>query len=160
MSLIHTPNSSLQHILSLLSALLFHKLSGNGFQCRRFLNFHVHVLTGWRLSHNYPSSKLVLTITPSMDCTENTSPNSSSIVVSCCCCTDRVENIALWLVHWCLLGICCLATGIVYSHYIAASQHATILTQKCLLSFISESSVFLSKHKKTTITIILSPVLA
>jgi hypothetical protein len=46
--------------------------------------------------------------------TENTSPNSS-IVASRSCRTDLVENTAYKLVHWCVLEICCLPTGVIYS---------------------------------------------
>jgi hypothetical protein len=62
--LIHIPSSSPQHVLSLLSLLCFHQLSGNGFQRRRFLKFCVHVLTDRRLSHNQLKSRLFLLKTP------------------------------------------------------------------------------------------------
>jgi hypothetical protein len=44
---------------------------------------------------------------------ENTASNSS-IVSSRSCRTDRVENISSQLVHWCVLGICCLAMDVFY----------------------------------------------
>jgi hypothetical protein len=57
--------SSLQHVLNRLSLLCVHlSLSINGFQCRRSLEFRVHVLTGRQLSHNSPNSRLVLHLTP------------------------------------------------------------------------------------------------
>jgi hypothetical protein len=40
--------------------------------------------------------------------------NCSSIVASRSRRTGRVENTASQLVHWCVLGMCCLATGVVY----------------------------------------------
>jgi hypothetical protein len=48
----HTLSISVQHVLSLHSLLCLHWLSGNGFQHRRSLNFHVHILTGRQLFHN------------------------------------------------------------------------------------------------------------
>jgi hypothetical protein len=45
LSLIHTLRSSVQHVLSLLSLLYVHRLSGNGFQHRRSLKFCVHGFT-------------------------------------------------------------------------------------------------------------------
>jgi hypothetical protein len=52
--------------------------------------------------------------------------NSSYTVTSHRCRTDRVENTASQLVHWCVSGICCLATAVVYSHYLAMGLHITI----------------------------------
>jgi hypothetical protein len=49
-----------------------------------------------------------------MDRVENTASNNSSIVASRNCRTDHVENTASQLAHWCVLGICCLPTGVVY----------------------------------------------
>jgi hypothetical protein len=49
-----------------------------------------------------------------MDRIQNTASNSYSIVASRSCGTNRVENTSSQLVYWCMLGICCLATGIVY----------------------------------------------
>jgi hypothetical protein len=43
LSLVHTICSSLQHVLILLSVLFVHRLlSGNGYRCRRSLNFRLH----------------------------------------------------------------------------------------------------------------------
>jgi hypothetical protein len=52
-------------------------------------------------------------------------PKKSSIVASRSYRTDRVENTSSQLVHGCVLGICCLATGVVYSHYSSRGVHAT-----------------------------------
>jgi hypothetical protein len=45
---------------------------------------------------------------------ENTASNGSSTVESRSYRTDLVENTASQLVHWYVLGICCLATDVVY----------------------------------------------
>jgi hypothetical protein len=58
---------------------------------------------------------IVLVITLGADCLENTS--SINYIVSRSFCTDCLENIASQLVHWGVLGTCCIATGL----------HATIL---------------------------------
>jgi hypothetical protein len=39
----------------------------------------------------------------------------------------RTENASSQLVNWCVLGICCLATGVIYSHYLATGLDATEL---------------------------------
>jgi hypothetical protein len=44
---------------------------------------------------------------------ENTA-SSNSIAASCSCLMDHIENTTSLLVNWCVLGICCIATGIVY----------------------------------------------
>lgn len=44
---------------------------------------------------------------------KNTASNSSSVVELRRCCTDRLESTASTLVHLCMLGTCCLATGVV-----------------------------------------------
>jgi hypothetical protein len=49
-----------------------------------------------------------------MDHVENTASNCSSIAVSRSCHIDCVVNAASQLVHWCVLGICFLASGVVY----------------------------------------------
>jgi hypothetical protein len=59
---------------------------------------------------------------------ENTFSNSSSIVALRSCFTDSVDHTASQLVHWCVLGKCCLATKVIYSHYLATGLHATIHT--------------------------------
>jgi hypothetical protein len=41
----------------------------------------------------------------------------SSVDASRKCRTDDVRNTSSKLVHWCLLGICCLATDVVYRVY-------------------------------------------
>jgi hypothetical protein len=51
--LIYTFYNSLQQALSLLNLLHLQRLwSLSGFQRRSSFSFHVHVITGWRLSHN------------------------------------------------------------------------------------------------------------
>jgi hypothetical protein len=45
LSLIQTFWSSLQHTLSHLNLLCLHQVSGNSFQCRRFLSFHIQHLS-------------------------------------------------------------------------------------------------------------------
>jgi hypothetical protein len=45
---------------------------------------------------------------------ENTASNVSSTVASHSCRSDCVRDTSSLLVYWCVLGICCLATGVVY----------------------------------------------
>jgi hypothetical protein len=103
------------------SSQYLHQLSpGNS-----FLSFHVHVLTGWWLSHNLPPTLLSAIsrlacihsfstlCSLSTDRIESTSLNSC-IVTSHSYRTDRVENIASQLLHCSVLRICCLATGVVW----------------------------------------------
>jgi hypothetical protein len=63
-----------------------------------------------------------------MDRTENTSPNSSSIVASRSCRTDHVENTVSQLVHWCVLGTCCLATGLHATVFLSSTEYETVST--------------------------------
>jgi hypothetical protein len=104
------------YALRLLSLPYLHQsLSGNGFERRSFLNFRVHALACPRLSQL--NSRAVLHITPWNGPQRKSSPNISPIVASRNCCTDRVENTASQLVHWCMLRICCgyrLTTAVVY----------------------------------------------
>jgi hypothetical protein len=62
-----------------------------------------------------------------MDLIENTASNIS-VVASRGCRTDRVENISSQLVHWCVLGICCLATDVVYG--VITQQRVYMLQQQ------------------------------
>jgi hypothetical protein len=113
-SLIHTLYNSLQHPLSLPSLLCLHQsLSGNGFQHRSFLSFCVHALIGRGLTPKYLNSGFVLLIT-SRQGQHRKHLFSSSIVAPRRCPTDRLENTSPQLVHWCVLGNCCVATGVVY----------------------------------------------
>jgi hypothetical protein len=63
-----------------------------------------------RLSRNRSCSSLYSLGT---DRIENASPNSSSIAASLTYRMDRVENTSFQLLHYCLLWICCLATGVI-----------------------------------------------
>jgi hypothetical protein len=54
--------------------------------------------------------------------------------------TDHVENSASQLVHWCVLGICCLATGVVYRVYML---HSLVpVSQPRLVSICQEHNDF------------------
>jgi hypothetical protein len=61
------------------------------------------------------------------DFTQNTSPNNS-IVASRSCGTDRVENTASQLLHWCVLRICCSLhpATVARSHYLASGLRAIL----------------------------------
>jgi hypothetical protein len=94
-------------------------LSGNGFQRHSFLSFRVHVLY-WLASISQLNLDFLFLQHLGTDSIENTASNISSTIVSCSCLRDRVTNIASPLVHWCVLWVCCLATGIVYRVIIIA----------------------------------------
>jgi hypothetical protein len=65
LAIIHALYNSLEHTLYLFSLLCLHRLwPGNGFQRCSFLNFHVHALTGRRLSPNQLNTRLALLVTP------------------------------------------------------------------------------------------------
>jgi hypothetical protein len=42
--------------------------------------------------------------------------------------SGRAENTAFQPIHWRMLEICCLATGVVYSNYLASGLHATVVS--------------------------------
>jgi hypothetical protein len=88
--------------------------SGNGFQCRSFLSFHVHALTGRRLPPNYLNSRLVLRITAWHGPHRKHRVQHFFYCFSTSCRTAGAENISFQLVHWSVLGICYLTTGVVY----------------------------------------------
>jgi hypothetical protein len=53
--------------------------------------------------------------------------NSPSTVASRSCRTDLVENTTSKLVHWCMLGISCLATDVVSQNpFLATGLHGTM----------------------------------
>jgi hypothetical protein len=121
LALIHTLCNSLQHAHSFPRLLYLHQFSpGNGFQCRSFLSFCVHVLIGrwssqptptfltavWRLNSN---GNRPLLYNLSMDRTENASPNRSSIVASHSYRTNHAENTTSRVLHCRMLWICCPA---------------------------------------------------
>jgi hypothetical protein len=130
---------------------LHQSLPGSGFQRRTFsllwvpelspclcYSFCVHALTGRRLSPKYWTHNFThLKWTNSTVCPLITSRRGPhrihcpSVTVSIVACaafgTDRTEYSTSRLVHWCVLGICCVATGVVYNHYLATYLSATIL---------------------------------
>jgi hypothetical protein len=69
------------------------------------LNFDAHVLTGRRLTQNYNTWA-------------RTSPNTLLLLRHA-----SLEDTASQVVYWCVLGICCLAGGLVY---LVTRLHATI----------------------------------
>jgi hypothetical protein len=131
-------DSSLQHVLSVLSLLCLHQsLSDNFSRRRRSLLFCVHDLTGQRLSHNELNSRLVLLTTPQYGLHRK----HLSQRFFYCCVTQLLQGprrehrfqVSLLVSVRNQLRPLSSNGRCLQSHYLATGLHATIIIEKSLI---------------------------